>query len=150
MREGKKKRGQTREEKPSLSPEVQSKLHVSNHGLVAMLFLYHQTCTALVPKASPCEPSNLIPEFVLVSLGVETGCVTITPFTYIVRWPLEPMQAAIMLERATLRITMDPLSTILSLSPFLCLKLEQPGSRSWASFWLLSPISIWLTKLFYI
>lgn len=60
------------------------------------------------------------------------------------------MQAAIMLERATLRITMDPLSTILSLSPFLCLKLEQPGSRSWASFWLLSPISIWLTKLFYI
>lgn len=31
MREGKKKRGQAREEKPSPSPEVQSELRVSNH-----------------------------------------------------------------------------------------------------------------------
>lgn len=80
-------------------------------GLAAMLFLHHQTCTALLPKASPCEPSNLIPDFVLVSLGIETGYVTIIPFTSIVRWPLEPMQAAILLERAALEMTMDPLNT---------------------------------------
>ena len=89
-------------------------------GLATMLPLHHQTCTALVQRASPCELSDLIPDFVLVSLGIETGYVIIIPFTYIFRWPLGADASCIMLGWATLRITMDPLNTILSSSPFLC------------------------------
>lgn len=91
-------------------------------GLAAVLFLYHQTHMMLMQKASPCELSNPISKF-YSSFTVHRDWL-LHSYIYVVRWPLEPMRAAMMHERNILKITVDSIKTTLNSSPFLCFKLE--------------------------